>query len=133
MKNDYSNKNLFVIKYGISAFITILALNANLTVPDNNMDKILDIFTSFRGNRFLDFILFLIIAYFYKTTIIIRNVKFTSSGRKYIYFPAILFSLFMVIGASFKVDNSWQPIWGNISKVIRALIILIGYYYLFIS
>lgn len=52
-------------------------------------------------------------------------------GSGCIVLPSALFAFFMVVGFSFKADNSWQLVLENQLSVLRAIIMFTGYFFLF--
>lgn len=114
------------------AFLTILALNVNFTLSKNS-ENFMSVLNTFKNYHFFNLILFFMLAFFYKKAICTYNTYFKRSERKYICFPAVLFSLFMIVGVSFYLDNSWQLVWGGVFKIIRAFIVFSGYFFLFSS
>lgn len=97
------------------AFLTILALNVNFTLSKNS-ENFMSVLNTFKNYHFFNLILFFMLAFFYKKAICTYNAYFKRSERKYICFPAVLFSLFMIVGVSFYLDNSWQLVWGGYLK-----------------
>ena len=134
MKNISINTEFHSKKIWFYAFCTILALNNNFaTLYDNKINGFLFILSAFKTRHVISLLIFFIIGVFYKKSIFIYNTIFFQSERKYIYLPAMLYSLFVIIGISFELNDSWQLIWGNIFKIIRGLTTFTGYFYLFSS
>ncbi len=134
MKNMEMSKNSNGKLNWFLSFVTIIALNANFIPQTNDNTHIfLAILSSFKSNNFINLLLFILLYNWYKAFFLIFHTHFISSEKKYIYLPAALFSIFMVVGISFDLDNSWQLIWGNKFIVIRGLLVFVGYFFLFSS
>ena len=42
-----------------------------------------------------------------------------------------IFSIFFVLGESYRLANSWKLVFGNVLSIIASIIIFLGYYFLF--
>lgn len=77
------------------------------------------------ANSIISVILIPILYLFYKRTFYINNGKIS---KKYTVLPAILFSLFTVIGGSFDKYNSFTPLFSSPLSFFKTTIVLIGYF-----
>ena len=60
-----------------------------------------------------------------------KITQFNKWERNCVALPSVLFAFFMIMGFSFKADNSWQLVLGNRISVLRATIMFTGYFFLF--
>ncbi len=130
------------VRFFLLSFITILAINMNLSakdIPADIRDKVsgwaggvLALLASF--NSYNIFYLISLIFLFYLYNIAFKQSKIIQSNRwgsGCIVLPSALFAFFMVMGFSFKADNSWKLVLGNQTSVLRAIIMFTGYFFLF--
>ena len=130
------------IIFFLLSFFTILALNINLSAKGISADIIdetfgwaggvLTLLASFNNYHIFYLILLPFLYYLYIFSYEQSKItQFNKWERNCVALPSVLFAFFMIMGFSFKADNSWQLVLGNRISVLRATIMFTGYFFLF--
>lgn len=118
---------------GVFCFFTICAFCMDRSIPQSS-DITVYSFLESLGSRFalIHLVLGYALYYFYEHSIsLYKNAYQSLRDKLCVIIPAGLFASFMILGYSFRVDNSWQLVFKDFIQITKSFLAAFGYFFLF--
>ena len=118
---------------GVFCFFTICAFCMDRSIPQSSDITVYSFLESLgSGFTLIHLVLGYALYYFYEHSIsLYKNAYHALRDKLCVIIPAGLFASFMVLGYSFRVDNSWQLVFKDFIQITKSFLAAFGYFFLF--